>query len=92
MLDPILAWANFDQNLLANFETNGNYSFPGLGPGAYRVRELPQVGWTQTTANPADIQGASGQLDFDPATGEAPGAIELWQVDGGVIKPVTVVP
>jgi branched-chain amino acid transport system substrate-binding protein len=38
-----------------------------------------------------DVQGASGQLDFDPATGEAPGLIELWQVDGGVIKPITVV-
>ncbi|HYV46010.1 MAG TPA: ABC transporter substrate-binding protein [Myxococcaceae bacterium] len=39
-----------------------------------------------------DVQGASGQLNFDPATGEAPGLIELWQVDGGIIKPITVVP
>lgn len=27
-----------------------------------------------------DIEGASGKLNFDPATGEAPSAIELWQV------------
>ena len=39
-----------------------------------------------------DVLGASGQLNFDSATGEAPGLIELWQVDGGVIKPITVVP
>lgn len=39
-----------------------------------------------------DLQGASGQLDFDPATGEAPGAIELWQVDAGTIRSVTVIP
>ncbi|HVE84875.1 MAG TPA: ABC transporter substrate-binding protein [Myxococcales bacterium] len=40
-----------------------------------------------------DIQGASGQLDFSPGTGEAPGAIELWQVDGGAIRSsVAVIP
>ncbi len=38
----------------------GNYSFTNLGPGIYRVREVQQAGWTQTTANPADIIGASG--------------------------------
>jgi branched-chain amino acid transport system substrate-binding protein len=38
-----------------------------------------------------DVLGASGQLDFNSATGEAPGFIELWQVDGGVIRPITVV-
>src|SRR5436853_449387 len=35
--------------------TNGNYSFPNLGPGTYRVREVTQTGWTQTTSNPADV-------------------------------------
>ncbi|HEY8210311.1 MAG TPA: ABC transporter substrate-binding protein [Myxococcaceae bacterium] len=38
-----------------------------------------------------DLLGASGQLDFDSATGEAPGLIELWQVDAGQIRAVTVV-
>lgn len=40
--------------------TNGNYSFADLGPGTYRVREVPKLGWTQTTTNPADIVGESG--------------------------------
>ncbi|MCA9693453.1 MAG: ABC transporter substrate-binding protein [Myxococcales bacterium] len=35
--------------------------------------------------NPVDITGASGPLDYDPATEEVRGAIELWVVstDGG---------
>ncbi|APR87140.1 Branched-chain amino acid ABC transporter, amino acid-binding protein [Minicystis rosea] len=28
-----------------------------------------------------DVEGASGHLQFDPATGEAPGPIEVWGVD-----------
>ncbi|EGK87700.1 DUF4347 domain-containing protein [Microcoleus vaginatus PCC 9802] len=38
----------------------GGYSFPNLRPGTYRVREVNQPGWTQTTANPADIIAVSG--------------------------------
>ncbi len=41
-------------------DVGGNYSFPNLGPGTYRVREVPQVGSTQTTSNPADIVASSG--------------------------------
>lgn len=29
-----------------------------------------------------NVDGASGHLDFDPATGEAPSPIELWRVSG----------
>src|SRR5262249_54096293 len=29
-------------------DANGNYSFTGLQPGTYVVREVPQTGWTQT--------------------------------------------
>ena len=28
-----------------------------------------------------NVQGASGSLDFDPKTGEAPSAVELWEVN-----------
>ncbi|MCA9225656.1 MAG: hypothetical protein KDA47_08585, partial [Planctomycetales bacterium] len=38
----------------------GNYSFTGLGPGTYNVREVVQTGWTQTSTNPAPINAASG--------------------------------
>lgn len=47
---------------------SGNYAFTNLGPGTYRLREVPQGGWTQTTADPADVVAASGTnvlgLDF----------------------------
>jgi protocatechuate 3,4-dioxygenase beta subunit len=39
---------------------NGNYSFPNLGPGTYRVREVGQAGWIQTSQQPADIPARSG--------------------------------
>lgn len=41
-------------------DVNGNYTFPNLGPGNYRIREVPVVGWTQTTTNPALIALQSG--------------------------------
>lgn len=39
---------------------SGNYSFTNLGPGTYRLREVNQTGWTQTTTNPLDITATSG--------------------------------
>jgi len=38
---------------------NGDYSFTVL-PGTYRLRELGQAGWEQTTTNPSDITVSSG--------------------------------
>ncbi|MFO1065059.1 MAG: hypothetical protein U0892_14435 [Pirellulales bacterium] len=34
---------------------DGSYQFGLLGPGSYRVREVQQSGWTQTSANPPDL-------------------------------------
>jgi protocatechuate 3,4-dioxygenase beta subunit len=39
---------------------SGNYSFTGLTAGTYRIREVNQVGWIQTTVNPADVTVVSG--------------------------------
>ncbi len=41
-------------------DINGNYSFTNVGPGTYRVREVQQAGFTQTTVNPGDIAAISG--------------------------------
>ena len=41
-------------------DVNGNFIFANLGPGTYRVREVPPAGSTQTTSNPADIVASSG--------------------------------
>jgi hypothetical protein len=35
---------------------DGSYSFGGLALGTYRVREVVQPGWTQTSADPDDIE------------------------------------
>jgi Ca2+-binding RTX toxin-like protein len=42
-------------------DANGNYKFMDLPAGIYKVREVPQTTWTQTTPNPADINVVSGQ-------------------------------
>jgi serine-aspartate repeat-containing protein C/D/E len=38
----------------------GNYTFVNVGPGTFNVREVQQVGFTQTTANPGVIAASSG--------------------------------
>ncbi len=35
-------------------DVNGNYSFPNLAPGTYKVREVHQTGWKRQTQNPED--------------------------------------
>ncbi len=45
--------------------TGGNYSFINLQPGNYRVREVNQSGWLQTTPNPNDIVAESGNIYTD---------------------------
>ncbi len=39
---------------------SGNYEFTGLTGGTYKVREVLQDGWVQTTTNPSDIIVTSG--------------------------------
>src|SRR5207245_12516 len=41
-------------------DSNGNYTFANLSPGTYRVREVGQAGWIQTTAAPADVAVGAG--------------------------------
>ena len=46
-----------------------------------------------TSDQSIDLQGTSGTLQFDPATGEAPGRIEIWSIDPmtGMFKTETVI-
>jgi len=41
-------------------DASGNYSFTNLTPGTYKVREVAQSGWLQTSTNPADVNLVSG--------------------------------
>ncbi|MBI5404815.1 MAG: DUF11 domain-containing protein, partial [Candidatus Kerfeldbacteria bacterium] len=71
----LVGWTiNLDQDANGSVDAttvtdgNGDYSFANLGPGTYRLREVQQAGWTQTSANPADVTVVSGtnvnDLDF----------------------------
>jgi hypothetical protein len=51
-------------------DVNGNYTFANLGPGTYRVREVGQLGWVQTTNNPRPIIATSGVNVTVPQFGE----------------------
>jgi len=64
-----------------------------LAHGLTRVSEGESVrigpdGWNQGVAilnsgalTTIDVVGVSGELDFDPASGEAPGSIDMWRFD-----------
>jgi hypothetical protein len=42
-------------------DEEGNYCFGDLCPDTYRVREVLQEGWTQTTPNPPDVEVCAGE-------------------------------
>lgn len=42
-------------------DAGGTFTFAGVGPGTYRIREVQPAGTVRTTANPADIVTASGR-------------------------------
>ena len=44
---------------------NGVYGFSGVPAGIYRIRELQQPGWTQTTPDPTDIVVTANGQTFD---------------------------
>jgi branched-chain amino acid transport system substrate-binding protein len=62
-------------------------SFPDAGPIPLEPVDLPSIHTPLSTGKPLNIVGASGNLDFDPTTGVAPGPINIWQVapDGGIV-------
>lgn len=45
----------------ATTDVNGNYTITGLAHGTYRLREIQQSGWTQTTPNPAPVVLGDGE-------------------------------
>jgi hypothetical protein len=59
-------------------DVNGNYSFANLASGTYRVREVQQIGFTQTTPNPTPIALATGQI----VTGVNFGNFRLISISG----------
>src|SRR5262249_50355654 len=44
-------------------DANGNYSFNGLRPGTYHVREVSQSGWAQTAGNVDFVNISTSQTD-----------------------------
>jgi branched-chain amino acid transport system substrate-binding protein len=58
---------------------------PGSPTGYTDGRSALQSGQT------IDVNGTSGPLNFDPATGQAPAAIELWGVQSGAFTQLGVI-
>lgn len=56
---------NSNVSLTTTTDADGNYSFPNLGPGTYRIREVQKTGWVQTTKNPKDEKITSGENSSD---------------------------
>jgi SdrD B-like domain/Prealbumin-like fold domain len=48
-----------------NTAADGSYSFTELSVGTYKVREVQQVGWSQTTLNPSDVVLENGEVVND---------------------------
>jgi subtilisin-like proprotein convertase family protein len=64
-------------------DANGNFTFSGLGPGSYTVRELPAAGWGVTSANPiVTAVTTSGSA----VSGVAFGAYQLGTLSGTVFN------
>ena len=66
---------------------NGTYSFTGLGPGTYNVREVAPSGWTETSppGNVYRVTMTSGLA----ATGENFGDFKLGAISGTVFNDLT---
>src|SRR4029079_6789946 len=70
--------ANGSVDATTTTDASGNYSFTGLTAGTYRIREVNQVGWTQTTVNPSDVNVVSGTA----STGNNFGNFQLGVISG----------
>ncbi|RPI21965.1 MAG: hypothetical protein EHM61_23465 [Acidobacteria bacterium] len=58
--------------LCAVTDKNGDYGLPSLTAGIYRIREVPQSGWKQSTKDPDDLPVKSGQAYTDIDFGNVP--------------------
>jgi hypothetical protein len=66
-------------------------SAPDAGPTPLEPTNLTTIVGRLNGGTPVNVEGASGNLDFDSSTGTAPGPIEIWQVapDGGLVTIAT---
>lgn len=63
-------------------DATGNYSFTNLGLATYKVREVAQSGYSQTSVDPSDITLTSGQSVSNVDFGNMPlGSITITKVD-----------
>lgn len=63
-------------------DADGNYSFTGLDLATYKVREVAQSGYSQTSDDPSDITLTSGQNEQNVDFGNMPlGSITVTKVD-----------
>lgn len=65
-------------------DANGNYGFSNLGPGIYRLTQIPPFNFVQTTPNPANITSDSGVNVGGINFGNAVDRVNLFAVGAGV--------
>ena len=71
--------SSFVQVATTTTNASGQYTFNDLGPGTYRVREMQQTGWSQTSAMPNDV---SPLLSGTPVTDLNFGNFKLGKISG----------
>lgn len=76
---------------MAVTDGNGKYTFSGLAPGQYVIREIQQSGWTQTypstQGNSHAVNLAPGQFAADLSFGNAQGEVAGISTDAPVSLP-----
>lgn len=63
----------------------------GGAPFPLQAIKFAEAAQVVASGSKLDVDGASGALDFNSATGEAPGKIEIWKVAGKGFSSVKVV-
>lgn len=91
------AWLTFYGSAWSVYQNSG-LSGLGIARGLRHVSSGPTVdilpsNWTKVKTSfeggqGVNVQGASGNLDFDPTTEQLSANIEIWQISGGKFKVV----
>ncbi len=84
--------------------TTGSVTGPKLAEGLTKLSATQNAATQLTSTNfttlatelaagrSVNVDGASGALDFNNDTGEAPAPVELWRVNGGNFETVSTIP
>ena len=78
--------------IIWSYYNDGGITPHGIGTGLRNISDGEKSNFNQSdwrsilvekfkVGKSVDVEGASGQLNYDPATGETSGAIEVWRIE-----------